>query len=126
MKTLQELQATASKMQEFLEAKIDTDSETEIIERMELLQILLAKSGNLLADAKFLQDSATLDATMQVVNDPCMYGQSATFINKFVNAAGKEFNHIVTWFDRINSAAGKQHAGLITVLSFRKEQMKLV
>ena len=125
MKSLQELQASATRMQDFLEQKSGNDEE-QIIERMELLQVLIAKSGNLLADAKFLQDTETQRACMQVLEDGTFYGQSTTFINKFVNAAGKDFNHIVTWFDRINSAAGKQHQGLITVLSFRKEQMKMV
>jgi hypothetical protein len=125
MKNLQELQATAQRMQDYLEEPASNDEE-KIIKRMEMLQVLIAKSGNMLADAKFLQDTATQNACKAVLEDASMYGQSTTFINKYVNAAGKEFNHVVTWFDRINSAASKQHAGLITVLSFRKEQMKMV
>jgi hypothetical protein len=125
MKTLAELLATAEKMQAFLETPASNDEE-KIIERMELLQVLIAKSGNYLADAKFLQDSETQRACMQVLEDGTFYGQSTTFINKFINAAGKDFNRIVTWLDRINSAAAKQHAGLITVLSYRKEQMKMI
>ena len=126
MKTLPELTETAEKMQTFLELKTDTDQEEAMIERMELLQVLIAKSGNCLADAKFLQDNAIQNACRQVLDDGEMYGQSTTFVNNFIKAAGKEFNYIVNWFDRINSAAAKQHQGLITILSYRKEQMKML
>lgn len=125
MKNFEELKTDAEKMQRYLELKVDENDE-KIIKRMEMLQILIAKSGNLLADAKFLQDKAKLEAIKTVIEDKNYHEKSTTFINKFVDACGKDFNHLVTWIDRINSAAGKQHQGLITILSFRKEQMKMV
>lgn len=125
MKAFEELQNDAMRMQKYLETKAPEQDDL-IIERMTFLEVMIAKSGNLLADAKYLQDKARLDAIKQVISDPSFQDKQASFINKFVDAAGKDFNHIVTWIDRINSAAAKQHQGLITILSYKKEQMKLV
>lgn len=122
MRELKDLQDTALKMQQYLEIKVKQEP-ADIMKRMEELQVLIAKSGNYLADAKYLQDRAKLDAIKQVIDDKGFEDKQASFINKFVDAAGKDFNHLVTWYDRINSAAGKQHQGLITILSFIKSQM---
>lgn len=126
MRTLEEMEATAQRMQDFLELKIDTNVEEKVIERMELLQVLIAKSGNYLADAVFLQDNAKTDAINRVISDVEFVGSSTSTMNKYIDSAGKDYNRLVKWFDRINSAAGKQHQGLITILSYRKEQMKMV
>jgi hypothetical protein len=125
MKDLKYLQDAALRMQNYLEEQVNNDP-VRIMQRMEELQILIAKSGNYLADSKYLQDKAKLDAIREVVNNDEYHNKSTTVINKFIDARGMEFNHLVNWYDRINSAAGKQHQGLITILSFIKSQLAMV
>lgn len=101
------------------------NDEEGIITRMENLQILLAQSGNLLAEAKSLQDAEILQATKAVVSDPEYAGMGLSILNQYIKARCKDLNYLVNSLDRVNSTAGKQIMALQTILSYRKEQMKL-
>jgi hypothetical protein len=112
------------KMQSYLEQPCPDDEE-KIIQRMNYLQVLIAQSGQLMADAKFMRDAEIQKAIMSVMGDPTFVGSSATMIKEYVNSCAKEFNYLVNFSDRINSSATKQLQATISVLSYRKEQMKI-
>jgi hypothetical protein len=97
----------------------------KLIERLELLQVLLAQSGKYLADAKLLRDEQVQQAIKGVVSDPDMVGLSNTLMNEYVKSSAKDLNYLVNSLDRINSAAVHQIDSVRSILSYRRSQMTL-
>ena len=120
----EQLKETAAKMQAYLEEKSGSEP-NELIERLENLQVMVAKSGNMLADAKYYQDMITNGAIMEALKQSYEERLSPSTINKFVTTAAKDQNYLVVWFDRINSAAGKQMMAINVMISYRKTEMQL-
>lgn len=108
----------------FLEQRMP-ESEEGLITRLDHLQVLLAQSGSLLAEAKSLQEAEILNATKAVVSDPEYAGMGLSILRDYIKARCKDLNWNVNQLDRINSTAGKQIMAIQTVLSFRKMQMQL-
>jgi len=119
--TSDELKIKADKMQRFLEIKPGNEPH-DLIDRIELLSVLISQSGECLADAKYLQDIAIGEAIQKSINLGYDQKLSISTINKYVNAEAKEFNWLVNTFDRINSAAVHQLDGLRSILSYRKTE----
>lgn len=120
----EELKAKADKMQTFLEQK-PSDQEEGLIDRLELLQILMAQSGELLANAKYLLDLRKNDSITQSLKEALAGDWSTTIIHKKIDALCREENFLVNRFDRINSSAVHQIDALRSILSYRKAQMNL-
>lgn len=111
-------------MQTFLEAKPE-DQEEGLITRLELLGILAAKAGKCLADAKYHLDQRKNDSITQALKEAMEGDWSITIIHKKIDALCKDENYLVTLFDRINSSAVHQMDATRTVISYRKEQMRM-
>ena len=122
--TSDELKIKADKMQSFLEQK-PSDQEEGIIDRLELLQILMAQSGDCLANAKYLLDMRKNDSITQSLKEALAGDWSTTIIHKKIDALCREENFLVNRFDRINSSAVHQIDALRSILSYRKAQMTL-
>ena len=122
--TYEALNNKAIKMQNFLEQKA-SDQEEGLIDRLELLQVLLAQSGNCLAEAKFLLDVRKNDSITQSLKEALAGDWSTTIIHKKIDALCREENFLVNRFDRINSTAVRQIDALRSILSYRKAQMTL-
>jgi hypothetical protein len=122
--TSDELKIKADKMQSFLEQK-SSDQEEGLIDRLELLQVLLAQSGNYLAEAKYLLDLRKNDSITQSLKEALAGDWSTTIIHKKIDALCREENFLVNRFDRINSSAVHQIDALRSILSYRKAQMNL-
>lgn len=122
--TPDELRATAEKMQAFLEAKPE-DQEEGLITRLELLGIMAAKSGKCLADARYHLDQRKNDSITQALKEAMAGDWSISIINKKVDALCKDENYLVNLLDRINSSAVHSMDALRTVISYRKEQMRM-
>jgi len=122
--TSDKLKIKADKMQSFLEQK-PSDQEEGIIDRLELLQILMAQSGDCLANAKYLLDMRKNDSITQSLKDALAGDWSTTIIHKKIDALCREENFLVNRFDRINSSAVHQIDALRSILSYRKAQMSL-
>ena len=120
----EELKIKADKMQSFLEQK-PSDKEEGIIDRLELLQILMAQSGDCLANAKYLLDVRKNDSITQSLKEALAGDCSTTIIHKKIDALCREENFLVNRFDRINSSAVHQIDALRSILSYRKAQMNL-
>lgn len=120
----EQLQEKAKKMQSFLEQKQGSEP-NDLIQRAENLGVLIAQSGQCLADAKYLQDMVINGAIMEALQRAYEERLSATTINQFVKTAAKEQNYLVTWFDRINATAVHQLDGIRTIISYRKSEMNL-
>ncbi len=122
--TSDELKIKADKMQSFLEQK-PSDQEEGLIDRLELLQILMAQSGDCLANAKYLLDMRKNDSITQSLKEALAGDWSTTIIHKKIDALCREENFLVNRFDRINSSAVHQIDALRSILSYRKAQMTL-
>lgn len=121
MLSKEELKTKAEKMNAFLQLEVGSEP-NDIIDRIEKLSILLSQSGEYLAQAKYLQDTITSSEIMKIIKEGYVEKSSITTVNKLINSLAKEENFLVNSFDRINSAAGKQSMGLVTVLSYRKAE----
>lgn len=124
MYSLEELKDKAEKMQSYLEKKTGSEP-NDLISKAENLSVMIAQSGQCLADAKYFQDSAVNGAIMEALQKAYEERLSATTINQFVKTAAKEFNYIVNWLDRINSAAVHQLDSVRTQISYRKAEMSM-
>ena len=120
----EQLQDKAEKMQTWLELKPGSEP-NDLIDRAENLSVLIAQSGQCLADAKYLQDVVVNGAIMEALQKAYEERLSPSTINKFVTTAAKEFNYLVNWLDRINSTAVHQLDGVRTIISFRKAELTL-
>lgn len=121
----EQLAEKAQAMQSFLELRTPNDP-MAMLERADDLGILIAKSGHYLAQAKYLQDQVINGAIMEAIQRAYEERLSASTINKFVSTAAKDLNYLVTWFDRINSAAVHQLDGIRSAISYRKAEMNLI
>lgn len=124
MFTKEEIQEKAGEMQSYLELKSGSEP-NDLIERAENLAIFIAKSGQCLADAKYLQDNIVNGAIMEALQKAYEERLSPSTINKFVLTAAKEFNYLVNWLDRINATATHQLDAVRTLISYRKAEMNL-
>lgn len=120
-----DLLKTATAMQSYLQKK-PADQDEQLLLRLERLQILLAKSGKMLADAKHHLDAKKNDAIMETLKEALEQTDwTASMINKKIDALCRDEHYLVNLIDRINSSASNQIKALITIISYRKEQMRL-
>lgn len=115
------LQAKADSMTAYLNEKSGSEP-NDIIERIELLSVLISQSGEYLAAAKYYQDALVHSEIMKTIKEGYSDKLTATALNKLINSLAKDENYLVNQFDRINSAAGKQLEGLRSILSYRKTE----
>jgi hypothetical protein len=120
----EELLKTAEKMQAYLETEVGPDPQ-HLIDRAELLTILIAKSGQCLAEAKYIQDQIINAGLLQAIGEGLETKLSPSLINKFVSTNAKDVNLLVNWFDRINSAATHQLDSIRTIISYKKAELNL-
>ena len=119
-----ELNKLAEKMQAYLETDLGPDPQ-HLIDRAELLTILIAKSGQALAEAKFIQDMIINEGLLSAINQGLETKLSPSLVNKFVSSNAKDVNFLVNWLDRINSAATHQLDGIRTIISYKKAELNL-
>lgn len=109
-------------MQAYLELKPGSEP-NDLIERAENLAVLMAKSGQCLADARYIQDMVVNGAIMEALQKAYEEKLSPSTINKFVTTAARDNNHLVNWLDRINATATHQIDAIRSILSYRKTEM---
>lgn len=120
----EQLKDTAAKMQAYLEEKSGSEP-NELIERLENLQVMVAKSGNMLADAKYYLDQRKNDSITQALKEAMAGDWSITIIHKKIDALCKDENYLVNLLDRINRSATHQIDAIRTMISYRKTEMQL-
>jgi hypothetical protein len=119
--TPDELKAKAQRFQTFLETRHGQEPE-QLLERMELLAILVAQSGQCLAEAKYHQDQVVNGAIGEAIDRAFNDKLSASTINQYVKSTAKDYNYLVNWLDRINATATHQLDALRTIISYRKTE----
>lgn len=113
-----ELQA----LQDFLEIQFQSDNPTAVEIRNNELAVYMARSGKLLADAKYHKNerlaSQIFDQLRKLVQLP------ATTANKYVEALVKEENYLVDWAERLNRTCTHQLDWGRSIISKAKEEMR--
>lgn len=113
------IEIEAKNIQMYLEITV-SDNIEEIQQRGNDLSVHMARSGKLLADAKYHQDEALTTSILSHLDT----GLSPSGLNKLIGADCKEENYLVNWMDRINRTSVHQIDWIRSVLSKAKEEMK--
>lgn len=124
MYSKEQLTETAGKMQKYLEEKPASEP-NDLIDRLENLQVLIAKSGACLADARYYLDQRKNDSITQALKEAMEGDWSISIIHKKIDALCKEENYLVNQFDRLNRSATHQLEAIRTILSYRKAEMTM-
>lgn len=109
-------------MQSFLETTA-SDNPKELIDRLTDINVYLARSGKLLADAKAYQDEVA--ANVYATHMEFILRVPATVAMKFVATQSVTANQLVTWLDRINRTLVHAGDNIRTQISFAKQDMAL-
>lgn len=120
--TIEEIKAECQQIQDFLEITTSGDA-NELVNRLTDLNVYLARSGFLLAEAKRMQEAHTV--YIHTMDGAYIKTLSASVAQKFINAKTYEENYLVNWLDRINRTCVHQGDNLRTQISFSKEELKL-
>lgn len=123
--TREQLKEKIQKFNSFLQEKPGSEP-NDIINRIELLLILISQSGECLAHAKYNVDTLVHSEIMKVLKEGYSEQLSPSVLNRFIQALAKDDTIIVNQLDRINAAATHQMDGLRSILSYRKSEMNLV
>ncbi len=118
------IKTSLGKMQAYLESPVGQEP-AELLERIEFLMIMVAKSGQLLAEAKFQQDGLINAGLLQAMEDGLDKKLSPSLITKFVSSNAKEVNYLVNWADRINASATHQLDAVRSIVSYKKAELSL-
>lgn len=121
----QQLKAEAQAIQDFLEITM-IDAPQEVIERGNDLQVYMARTGKMLADAKYILNEQKRTETMNVVQEFIIDQKlSAKVQNALIDGLCKEAQYLVDWIDRLNAACTHQLDWCRSVNSKNKEEMRL-
>lgn len=125
MTDYQQLKAEAQAIQDFLEITMSDDPQ-EVIERGNDLQVYMARTGKMLADAKYILNEQKRTETMNVVQEFIIDQKlSAKVQNALIDGLCKEAQYLVDWIDRLNEACTHQLDWCRSVNSKNKEEMRL-
>lgn len=98
----------------------------EVVQRGNDLAVYIARSGKLLADAKYhLNEKMKHDVFETLRNTGKGTGATATAINAIVKSLCKEEQYLVDWCERINRSATHQLDWCRTLISKAKEEMRI-
>ena len=123
--TIEELEEEAHFIDRFLN-EVPDDDMNEAVERGNELASYIARTGKMLADAKYWKDQKTKGDAMATLIDMLeQFRLSATAQNEILKASCSRENYLVNWIDRLNRAATHQLEWARTVVSKAKEEMRL-
>lgn len=121
----EELTKEAQKIQDFLEITMSDDPQ-EVIERGSDLQVYMARTGKMLADAKYILNAQKHNETMDIVRDFIIDQKlSAKVQNALIDGLCKDTQYLVDWIERLNASCTHQLDWCRSVNSKNKEEMRL-
>lgn len=119
------LQKESQEIQDFLEITM-SDNPQEVVERGNDLQVYMARTGKMLADAKLILNGQKRQETMNVVQEFIIDQKlSAKVQNALIDGLCKDAQYLVDWIDRLNAACTHQLDWCRSVNSKNKEEMRL-
>src|SRR5688572_29748494 len=116
----------AEEIQSFLDSYFNADEPAACAARGSDLEVYMARTGKMLADAKYWQDEQMNSAITTALKDALKQkGWSATTINKKIDALCKNENYLVNWLERLNRSCTHQLQFMITMISRHKAEMQM-
>jgi ElaB/YqjD/DUF883 family membrane-anchored ribosome-binding protein len=123
---LEQLKEEAQQIQEFLEIMPSEDG-NEAVDRGNELIVHIARTGKMLADAKYhfnqKKSSEVMDTLRKVAKETPHATTKA--VNLLVESICREEQFMVDWLERLNRAATHQMEWCRSVVSKAKEEMRL-
>lgn len=118
-----ELETEAAQIQAFLEITMSDDL-NEAKERATALSVYNARSGKMLADAKYHYNEAMKSEIMELVEKQGKGHMSATAMNQLLKSLARNEQYLVDWTERINRATVHQIDLIRTFISLEKELLR--
>jgi len=119
------LKEEAKQIQDFLEITM-SDSSAEVVNRGNDLVVYIARTGEMLAQAKLALNEAMKNEAMQVIKDFIVDKKlSAKVQNALIDGLCREQKYMVDWLDRLNTTCTHQLDWCRTLVSKNKEEMRL-
>ena len=113
------------RIQDFLEIDVSENPE-EVLQRIKDLNVYIARSGKILADAKkVLRGKKASEISKTILEIAKQNFLSAKAQNALVDSIAQEENYIVDFSEQINKTCKYQIEALRSILSYEKEQLKL-
>lgn len=117
--------AELTEMDKFLNITMSENAE-EAVQRGNDLAVYVARTGKLLADARYWLDEAMKSEVLNTLRDTAKEAKAtATAVNALVNSLCKEERYLVNWCERNNRTATHQLSWCVTIISKAKEEMKM-
>ena len=119
---LKDLLDEAQVIQDFLEEPVNEEPNA-LSEKLSMMCVYMARSGNMLADAKYLQDVERDKVFTEYYDE--ISSMPATIASKLIDSKTSEVNYLVNWLERINRACTHQADSIRTIFSYVKENLKM-
>lgn len=113
----------ATRYHDMIKEQFHADDPESCIARITELGSLMATTGKMLADARYWRDQAMKHSIITHLKDARRSSLPASILNELNKAECKEFNYLVNWIEQIDKEVKYQHDALITVVSYRKQEM---
>ncbi|MBO4550034.1 MAG: hypothetical protein J5733_04830 [Bacteroidaceae bacterium] len=109
-------------MQRFCEETPENDPNV-LSDRLTKVNIYLARSGQLLAMVKQIQDECTNEIFLAEKSD--ILKMSATLAKQYISSYLSDVNYYVNWLDRLNRTFVHCGDNIRTQMSFLKEELRM-
>lgn len=119
---LKDLLDEAQVIQDFLEEPVNEEPNA-LSEKLSMMCVYMARSGNMLADAKYLQDVERDKVFTEYYDE--ISSMPATIASKLIDSKTSDVNYLVNWLERINRACTHQADSIRTIFSYVKENLKM-
>ena len=123
--TIEQYTEELQQIQSYLEIEVSDNSE-EYAERIRTLAVYMARSGQMLADAKRLYNEKMHSEMIQLIRQLTnQNGISNTVQNTLAKACASEEQYLVDWCERVNRSCTHQIEAMRSLLSMEKEQLRI-
>lgn len=103
-----------------------SENPEEALQRGNDLTAYIARTGKLLADAKYHLNESKNSEVMETLRETAKNAKAtAKAVNALVDSICREEQYLVDWCERANRAATHQLSWCVTVISKAKEEMKM-
>lgn len=103
-----------------------SENPEEAVVRGNDLAAYVARTGKMLADAKYHLNEAKNDEVMETLREAAKNAKAtAKAVNALIDSLCREEQYLVDWCERANRTATHQLSWCVTVISKAKEEMKL-
>lgn len=125
MDSYEQLCKQAKEIQDYLEITM-SDNPQEVVERGNVLMAYLARTAQMLADAKLIVNKKRRSEAMELVRDLLADKKlSAKVQNAFIDSLCADEQHLVDWLERLNAACTHQMDWCRSIVSKNKAEIML-